>query len=653
MNRQTLFEGYLLRQTKDVQEKSYRKTQLRLKRKKPEEALTQSEQRFCSVLNNSLDVIYRLNLQTGRYEYMSPSCKTTLDIEAEELMTMSNEEVLSRVHPEDWASLKSELERINKVGKGVSQYRFMGKDGKYSWWLNQMVVTKDENGKPLFRDGFVRNVTESKKDEEALRVSEEKFSKAFKNGPIAVTLTRLSDGKVVDVNDSAAELLGYTREESIGNTVVELNVWANPSERAKLTEMLRNKGFVTDLEAVFRKKDKTHINGLVSASLIEIENEQFLLSSVVDVTERKQAEEALRESEQLYKTIFDNGDDGFVLVEPIYDENNDACDILFLQLNLAYERQTGTRATKVEGRRAKEVAPNLEQEWISLCGEVAKAGKPLQIESFNQRTNKWYDANYVPFTRGRVGILFRDVTERKNLEKQLQEKERLAAIGSTAGMVGHDIRNPLQAIASDVFLLKSNLAEMPESKMKVEMQESLDGIEANVHYINKIVQDLQDYARPINPSPLEISLETMCEEVLFKNGVPDNVDVSCQIENKVKRIVADPEMLKRILSNLVTNALQAMPNGGKIRIHAYQESGNTVITVQDTGGGIPEDVKPKLFTPLFTTKSKGQGFGLAVVKRMTEALHGTVTFESKVREGTKFIVCLPPQEAQKEGQGTP
>ena len=105
--------------------------------------------------------------------------------------------------------------------------------------------------------------------------------------------------------------------------------------------------------------------------------------------------------------------------------------------------------------------------------------------------------------------------------------------------------------------------------------------------------------------------------------------------------MADSDILKRILGNLVTNAVQAMPDGGKLSIQAYKEANDSVITVADTGVGIPEEAKEKLFTPLFTTKSKGQGFGLAVVKRMTEALGGTVTFESEEGKGTKFILRFP------------
>jgi signal transduction histidine kinase len=119
---------------------------------------------------------------------------------------------------------------------------------------------------------------------------------------------------------------------------------------------------------------------------------------------------------------------------------------------------------------------------------------------------------------------------------------------------------------------------------------------------------------------------------------------SCKVDNTAKKIIVDPDLLKRVINNLVLNAIQAMPQGGKLSIHVYRKEDNIIIEVQDTGTGIPQEIKSKLFTPMFTTKSKGQGFGLSVVKRVTESMNGTVAFESEPGKGTKFIVCLPQSQ---------
>ena len=262
-------------------------------------------------------------------------------------------------------------------------------------------------------------------------------------------------------------------------------------------------------------------------------------------------------------------------------------------------------------------------------------------------------------------LSFIDITKRKkaeealdkytkNLEKivedrtkQLRDSERLAAIGATAGMVGHDIRNPLQAITSDVYLAKTELASTPESEEKKNALDSLREIETNVDYINKIVQDLQDYARPLNPNPGEADLKLIIDRLLEKNHLPENIKVSVKVEPEARKVVADNDYLTRIFYNLITNAVQAMPKGGQLTIHVCKEANNTVITVKDTGMGIPKEIQGKMFTPMFTTKSKGQGFGLPVVKRMTESLGGTVSFESEEGKGTTFIVRFPPPPRAK------
>ena len=179
--------------------------------------------------------------------------------------------------------------------------------------------------------------------------------------------------------------------------------------------------------------------------------------------------------------------------------------------------------------------------------------------------------------------------------------------------------------------------------------ESLEEIEKNVDYINKIVADLQDYARPLNPRAQETNIKLLLNEILVKNGIPKNIKVTVDVDDTAEKVMADPDYLKRIAANLTLNAIQAMPDGGKLTIHAYSDkkTNDVLITVKDTGVGIPENIKSKLFTPMMTTKSKGQGFGLAVVKRMTEILGGTVTFESQEGKGTNFMVRLPPQGAKR------
>ena len=266
--------------------------------------------------------------------------------------------------------------------------------------------------------------------------------------------------------------------------------------------------------------------------------------------------------------------------------------------------------------------------------------------------------------KGKIAELFEanmDVTDRKQMQakleeyskhledlvaertRQLKDAERLAAIGATAGMVGHDIRNPLQAIVGELYLAKDELFSVSEGESKKSLQECLNNIEENLLYIEKIVADLQDFARPLHPIIEKVSIKKAVEDAFLVVPIPSSLEVSIIIEEGIPPINSDISMLKRVLINLIQNSVQAMPNGGKLTLHAYKEETCIVVAVRDTGVGIPEAVRSKLFTPMFTTKSKGQGFGLAVVKRMIEALGGDVSFESQEGKGTTFMLRLHPQ----------
>ena len=373
--------------------------------------------------------------------------------------------------------------------------------------------------------------------------------------------------------------------------------------------------------------------------------------------------DAFRSDRKQIVTFFSKMLDAFVYCKIITDEAGKPVDYVYLGLNDAYERLIGIKRETILGRKATEMFPGLKNDpsdWIDTLGKVALTGKATTIENFAPTANIWVHASIYSPQKGYFVEIFEDVTIRKNLEakleehtknlesiveertKQLKDSERLAAIGQTAAMVGHDIRNPLQSILSELYMAKSELPAITEEDVRNNLTESIENIEKDLDYIKKIVQDLQDFAKPISAVAGEADLQEVIDEVVKKSSVPKTIKVSIRIVKDAKRVMADPDLLKRILGNLVINAVQAMPEGGKLNISSYQEPSDTIITVQDTGAGIPEAVKPKLFTPLFTTKSKGQGFGLAIVKRMTEALNGTVTFESEEGKGTKFIIRLPP-----------
>ncbi len=220
-----------------------------------------------------------------------------------------------------------------------------------------------------------------------------------------------------------------------------------------------------------------------------------------------------------------------------------------------------------------------------------------------------------------------------------KETDRLVAIGQTAGMIGHDIRNPLQAIVSELYLAKDGVSSSPQVP-KAETLESLNLIEQQTEYISKIVSDLQDFARPIKPEYEEVDLSQLLVSVFQTIDLPEKIILKVDVKGFPK-IRTDPTLLRRALTNLVNNAVQAMPEGGNLELTAHKHEDRAVITVADTGKGIPEEIKPKLFTPLVTTKAKGQGLGLAVVKRLVEALGGSIKFESQIDRGTTFQITLP------------
>ncbi len=502
----------------------------------------------------------------------------------------------------------------------------------------------------LFED-----ITARKKAEAAVQQSEQRYRGLF--GAIAGGIVvQDQNGSIIEANDTACEILGLSRDQIQGRSstdprwhaIHEDNSPFPGEEHPAIITLKTGEAVRNVVMGVFHPNSRQYRWILINSEPIISTNEKNIVAAVttfIDITDLKKAEEALRENEHLYHTVFDNSQDGFQLIELVYDKNGKPIDHKFLKVNHAYEKIIGVKAEDILDKTAKYISPHQEPHWLEVPDRVAKTGYSEHVELYNRDINKTLDCFYFLYSNNVVGTLFRDITERKHLEKQLRDSERLAAIGATAGMVGHDIRNPLQSITSDVYLAKTELASTPDSEEKKNAFESLQEIEKNVDYINKIVADLQDFARPLNPHTEVTNLKHVIDDLLTKNGLPKNVKVSVKVETE--KVVADSTFINRIMYNLVNNAVQAMPDGGKLTIHSFKEANDSIISVKDTGVGIPEAVKGKLFTPMFTTKAKGQGFGLAVIKRMTESLGGTVTFESQEGKGTTFTIRLPQSPQQK------
>lgn len=275
--------------------------------------------------------------------------------------------------------------------------------------------------------------------------------------------------------------------------------------------------------------------------------------------------------------------------------------------------------------------------------------------SFMIGSEKTYQIDAIPLTeknRYKFFVLFfRDVTELKryltHLEEEVEEKtrelqiaERMATIGQTTAMIGHDLRNPLQVINGLILLLKmKNRSE--EYIQKEEITELLDKITEQADYASRLVSNLQTYAKEITLEKEIVSLPELVDEVLNEVSVPENIRVTKDVQ--AETIHADRVNIKRVFLNVVQNAVQSMDNGGEVEVKARQTTRSSVIEISDEGVGIPKENLEKVFMPLFTTKPKGTGLGLSVCKRIVEKHGGKITIQSELGVGTTIKICLPKE----------
>lgn len=234
-----------------------------------------------------------------------------------------------------------------------------------------------------------------------------------------------------------------------------------------------------------------------------------------------------------------------------------------------------------------------------------------------------------------------EINERKQMQERLLRQERLAVLGELAGGVGHELRNPMGVISNAVYYLKTILSEADETT-----REYLEIISSEIRRSEKIVSDLLNLSRTRPAEKEEIKLPRLVARVLEKQQPPPWVDVTVEMADDLPLVLADPQQIGQVLTNLLSNAGAAMPKGGSLDIRAKSENDSVYLSVSDTGCGIADEVADKIFEPLFTTKARGIGLGLTVSKNLVEVNGGSIEVKSKEGRGSTFTITLPIREAQ-------
>jgi PAS domain S-box-containing protein len=473
-------------------------------------------------------------------------------------------------------------------------------------------------------------IAERDRAETDLRLSEEKFSKSFYASPNPMALSRFDDGVLVDVNDSFLTLYGTDRTAVIGQTATDLSLWDDLSDREAMVSTLSDRGFIRNQEFQFRTATGALRTVLYSAETVYLNSELCILSVSNDITERKIAEEALSESEQRFRTLVEQATDALFVVNQdgqLIDVNQEACQ------SLGYSRDELLRLSVVDIQRAVSL-DDLANDW-NLA-----PGKAVTREGIHQRKDGSQFPVEVRLGRIEIGgnpvllALARDITARKTME---QAQARLAEIGELAAMIVHEVRNPLTTVLMGLHSFEAmDLPDRAKRRLAFAMEES----ERLQRLLNEILMYAREQHLEREALTLGPFLQTLKEEFGHHPVATQCILQTWGLEQTVS-VMGDRDRLKQVFINLLSNACEASPQGGVVTCKLIEAANFAMVTVHNEGEPIPADVLPKLTQPFFTTKSSGNGLGLAITRRIIEAHHGTLHFASTSETGTTVTVHLP------------
>lgn len=528
------------------------------------------------------------------------------------------------------------------------------KDGtEFPIFLSTSVV-KDDHGNPMALIGVASDISERKRAEQALRESEAKFRTVAETAATAIFIYQ--DEYFRYVNRYAVTLTGYSEEE-----LVRMKFWdlVHPDHR----EMIRARGLARqrgesvpsryEFKILTKNGEERWLD--FTAGIIEFEGKTAGVGTAFDITDRKRAEEALRESEERYRTFFEQDLTADIVVSP---------DGRVLMCNPAYVRMFGF-ASEEEAMQTNIThlwpSPEKQKEVIELLiRERTLKYHPLELRHRSGRP-VYVISNIIGIFDSdgalqRIQSYLFDDTPRKLLEEQLRQAQKMESLGTLAGGIAHDFNNILGIILGYTSVLEQG----PVTSKK--LSQTIEAINKATQRGASLVRQLLTFARKTETVMESVLLNDSIQEVtkLIRGTFPKTIEIDTTLQPGLPPIVADATQMHQVLLNLCVNARDAMPKGGLLSIRSstvpadrlaakFPKAGGSQyvhLEVADTGIGMDEQTRQRIFDPFFTTKGpgKGTGLGLALVYSIIETHNGFIEVDSRPGRGSTFHIYLPIDE---------
>lgn len=478
--------------------------------------------------------------------------------------------------------------------------------------------------------------------------------------PDAILVER--HGRCAYANRAAAKLLGaHEPGELLGRTIADL---LEPAERERWRQ--RTQSVLTTwrsadrIESRWRRLDGTSVDVEVVAGPIEFEGAAAVEVVVRDVTERKRAEDLARASqEQRYRTLFESIDQGFCVIDVLFDEADVPVDYRFIEVNPAFELHTGI--TGAVGKRMRDIVPHHEAHWFQIYGEVARTGKPVRFQQAAMELGRFYDVYAFRIgdpAEARVAVLFQDIGERRRLENELRRaadelSEANRRKDDYLAMLGHELRNPLAAIRSAAELVR--LTEIDDPRLR----RARGVLERQSSHMARLIDGLLEVSRiargkvHLHLSPLDLRelLEAVVQDRAAEITAP-GLELETRLGEVPLWVSGDELRLVQVFDNILGNAMKFTAPPGTIAVSLSREGDRAVVSIRDTGIGIRPEMLARIFeafqqeTQDSARSAGGLGLGLALAKGLVELHHGSIHAASEgVGQGAEIVVSLPLSSA--------